>query len=89
MGEIIDLLISLIMRLFQVMESIEFLGTNLLKFSLTIMLIGIIIPLIYTIPNSQQQSAIVDGGYRINKKRQERNAARSMEKADSYYREKP
>lgn len=50
MAEVINFIISGIMDAFDKMMDIEFLGTNMLAFALTITILGILIPIIFTVP---------------------------------------
>lgn len=49
----IDCCISIFGSFFTTLESIQFLGTNLLQVSITIILLGTLLPVLLTIANSQ------------------------------------
>lgn len=52
LGPIIQFVINGIMSIFSQLQNIEFLGTNMLQFSVTLMIIGTMVPLIITIAKS-------------------------------------
>lgn len=49
MNDVIDLIINGIKWVWQTMENFEFLGTNMLQFSITIMIITAFIPILLTL----------------------------------------
>lgn len=49
LGPIIEFIVNGVMSVFDAMQDFEFLGTNLLAFCITIMILGVLIPIIFTI----------------------------------------
>lgn len=48
-GPVINFIVEKIIWVFNMLQDIEFLGTNLLAFSLTILLLGVLLPILFTI----------------------------------------
>lgn len=57
MSEIIELIISGITRAWQILENFEFLGTNMLTFSITILIIGAMLPILLTLVSNINTNA--------------------------------
>lgn len=68
MSDILNLIIGIIERCFEIMEDIEFLGTNLLKFNLTLLLIGITLPILITLVKTASNNTIEKSGNERGKK---------------------
>lgn len=49
MSDIIDLIISGISRCWSILENFEFLGTNMLTFTITLLIIGAMLPILLTL----------------------------------------
>lgn len=49
LGPIIQFIINGIMSIFNQLQNIEFLGTNMLQFLVTLLIIGTMIPLLFTL----------------------------------------
>lgn len=67
LGGVITFIINNILYMLESLDNIEFLGTTMLKFSLTLMILGILIPVIFTIARGMTIK---------NAPRQERSARR-------------
>lgn len=52
LGSIITFITNGILQIWNFMSNIEFLGTNLLKFSLTLFILSIMLPILFTIARS-------------------------------------
>lgn len=49
MEEIIDLIVNGIAQVWKILENFQFLGTNMLTFSITIIIIGAMLPVLLTL----------------------------------------
>lgn len=62
MNDIINLIINGISQCWTILENFEFLGTNMLTFSITILIIGAMLPILLTLVNNFDSNA--KGSYR-------------------------
>lgn len=57
MSQIIDLIINGISRTWEIMQNFEFLGTNMLTFSITILIITAMLPILLTLVSNVNTNA--------------------------------
>ncbi len=68
----INQVVSIFSQLFNILEDIEFMGTNLLQVCVTIVIIGTIIPILITIGNSfSSERDIIAYNHDVKKKNKE------------------
>ena len=72
MQGIIDLIVNGIGQVWQTLENFEFLGTNMLKFSITILIIGSMLPVLLTLVQNFDSNA--KGSYREAQREAKREA---------------
>lgn len=76
---ILDLFLDIFKFAFDFMRSIEFFGTNLLSFTITIFLLGIVFPIIFTLVQSKSVRLADVANESINKAKSRRSRPTSTE----------